>query len=97
MPATAPGLGVNRYDPVDNMRGGARYLRSQLDRFGQVHLALATYNAGPGRVRNGSVRAIAETQAYVRNIVANWSRLSVAPPASEPESRFARAVRLAVF
>lgn len=76
MPATAAGLGVNRYNVEDNLRGGARYLREQLDRFGQYHLALAAYNAGPGRVRNGLVPRIAETQAYVEDILLNWSRLS---------------------
>jgi hypothetical protein len=76
MPGTAVGLGVNRYDPLQNMRGGARYLRQQLDHFGQVHLALAAYNAGPGRVRGGLVPRITETQAYVTNIIANWSRLT---------------------
>ena len=83
MPDTATSLGVNRYDPTQNMRGGARYLRQQLDKFGQVHLALAAYNAGPGRVRNGLVPRIAETQGYVTNILANWSRLNgFAAPAS---------------
>lgn len=81
MPGTAVGLGVDRYDPLQNMRGGARYLRQQLDRFGQVHLALAAYNAGPGRIRNGLVPRITETQAYVTNIIANWSRLT-SPPVS---------------
>ena len=76
MPGTANELGVNAYDPAQNMRGGARYLRQQLDKFGQVHLALAAYNAGPGRVRGGFVPRIAETQAYVSNILTNWSRLS---------------------
>jgi soluble lytic murein transglycosylase-like protein len=79
MPATAAGLGVDRYDPLENMRGGARYLRQQLDRFGQVQLALAAYNAGPGRVRGGLVPRITETQAYVTNIIANWSRLTSQP------------------
>lgn len=82
MPGTAVGLGVDRYDPLQNMRGGARYLRQQLDRFGQVHLALAAYNAGPGRVRGGLVPRITETQAYVTNIIANWSRLT--SPARSP-------------
>jgi hypothetical protein len=82
MPATASGLGVDRYDPLQNMRGGARYLRQQLDRFGQVHLALAAYNAGPGRVRGGLIPRITETQAYVSNIIANWSRLT--GPAGSP-------------
>lgn len=76
MPDTAAGLGVNRYDVEQNLRGGARYLRQQLDSFGQVHLALAAYNAGPGRVRNGMVPRIAETQAYVDNVLLNWRRLA---------------------
>lgn len=86
MPGTAYGLGVNRYDVVQNLRGGARYLRQQLDRYGQVHLALAAYNAGPGRVKT-TVPRIAETQAYVSAILSSWSRLStgyarpLAPPA----------------
>ena len=97
MPATARSLGVNRYDPVENMRGGALYLRNQLDRFGQAHLALAAYNAGPGRVRNGLVPSIAETQAYVRAIVANWSRLTLAPRLGRPSDRPRRSVEIAAF
>ncbi len=82
MPDTAIGLGVDRYDTVQNLRGGAKYLRQQLDRFGQVHLALAAYNAGPGRVRNGMVPRITETVAYVDNVLLNWQRLSgLATPA----------------
>jgi soluble lytic murein transglycosylase-like protein len=92
MPGTAVGLGVDRYDPLQNMRGGARYLRQQLDRFGQVHLALAAYNAGPGRIRGGLVPRIIETQAYVTDIISNWSRLTTTPrspsvPAAIPPRR----------
>ena len=76
MPDTAAGLGVNRYDVEQNLRGGARYLRQQLDKFGRYHLALAAYNAGPGRVRNGRMPRIVETQDYVLNILLNWSRLA---------------------
>lgn len=90
MPGTASGLGVNRYDPLQNMRGGARYLRQQLDHFGQVHLALAAYNAGPGRVRGGLVPRITETQAYVTNIIANWSRLTAAPGSASTISTLPR-------
>lgn len=79
MPGTAMGLGVDRFDPYQNMRGGARYLRQQLDKFGRVQLALAAYNAGPGRVRGGLVPRITETQAYVTDIIANWSRLTAVP------------------
>lgn len=76
MPATAAGLGVDRYSVEGNLRGGASYLRQQLDRFGQYHLALAAYNAGPGRVRGGLVPRIRETQDYVVNVLADWGRLS---------------------
>lgn len=76
MPGTAIALGVNRYSVEENLRGGAKYLRQQLDRFGQYHLALAAYNAGPGRVRNGMVPRIAETEAYVGNVLHNWAQIS---------------------
>jgi soluble lytic murein transglycosylase-like protein len=71
MPDTARTLGVDPRDPVANLDGGAHYLRQLLDRFGgDVELALAAYNAGPGRVeRAGSVPAIAETRNYVASIM----------------------------
>ena len=75
MPLTAAELGVNRYDNAENLKGGARYLRAQLDRYGAYHLALAAYNAGPGRIRNGAVPQIGETQRYVARTLANWDRL----------------------
>lgn len=56
MPATARELGVsNRFDPMANIDGAARYLRQMLDRFGTVHLALAAYNAGPRAVTRAGV------------------------------------------
>jgi soluble lytic murein transglycosylase-like protein len=73
MPATATELGVNDpFDPVQNIRGGVKYLRFLLDRYdGNFELALAAYNAGPGAVdRYGrKVPPYRETQAYVRKIV----------------------------
>jgi soluble lytic murein transglycosylase-like protein len=71
MPGTARDLGVNPLDPAENLYGGARYLRQQLDRFGgDVERALAAYNAGPGRVlRAGGIPRITETQNYVRSVV----------------------------
>ena len=69
MPGTASDLGVDRYDVKDNLRGGARYITTQLGRFGNIPHALAAYNAGPGRViEYGGVPPFAETQGYVRNI-----------------------------
>lgn len=78
MPATARYLGVNPSDPIQNLTGGARYLRQLLDQFdGNVEKALAAYNAGPGRVRSaGGVPAIAETQNYVTSIVRRISTSS---------------------
>ncbi|MDO9077088.1 MAG: lytic transglycosylase domain-containing protein [Brevundimonas sp.] len=71
MPGTALELGVrDRFDPVENLRGGADYLARQILRFGDLRLALAAYNSGPGRVaRLGRIPDIAETQAYVASVV----------------------------
>lgn len=71
MPDTALELGVrNRFEPTENLRGGASYLARQLVRFQDVRLALAAYNAGPARVaRLGRVPAIAETEAYVAAVI----------------------------
>ncbi|MCL4153216.1 UNVERIFIED_CONTAM: hypothetical protein GTU68_064459 [Idotea baltica] len=70
MPATAKELGVNPHDPMQNLRGGARYLRLQFERFGSWQLALAAYNAGPTRVaRVGGVPNIRETRNYVSKII----------------------------
>lgn len=71
MPGTARDLHVvNPWDVVENLRGGARYLREQLDEFGSWHLALGAYNAGPGSVRKyRGVPPYRETTAYVRSIM----------------------------
>ncbi|MEE4538467.1 MAG: lytic transglycosylase domain-containing protein [Erythrobacter sp.] len=71
MPGTARDLGVDPDDPMQNLEGGARYLREQLDRFdGDLEKALAAYNAGPGRViRAGGIPNIRETKAYVSAIM----------------------------
>jgi soluble lytic murein transglycosylase-like protein len=71
MPGTARSLGVSDpYDPVQNIEGGAKYLRQQLDRFGDVKLALAAYNAGPGAVkRYGGIPPYTQTQNYVKKVL----------------------------
>ncbi len=71
MPGTARYLGVDPADPFQNLEGGARYLREQLDRFdGNLEKALAAYNAGPGRVeRAGGIPNIRETKQYVAAIM----------------------------
>lgn len=71
MPDTAHELGVaDRFDPAENLRGGADYLARQILRFGDLRLALGAYNAGPARVaRLGRVPDFPETQAYVEAII----------------------------
>ena len=69
MPATARTLGVDRKDPVENLDGGAKYLKQQYLTFGNWRLALAAYNAGPGAVKkHGGVPPYRETRNYVRVI-----------------------------
>lgn len=78
MPATAWELGVrDRFDPVQNLRGGADYLARQIIRFQDLRLALAAYNAGPARVaRLGRVPDIAETRNYVQSVIDCYLALS---------------------
>ena len=71
MPGTAADLGVrDRFDPYENLRGGADYLARQILRFGDLRLALAAYNSGPDRVaRLGRIPNITETQNYVVTVI----------------------------
>lgn len=78
MPDTARGLGVQDVDdPVQNIRGGAKYFRQLLDQFdNDLDLALAAYNAGPGAVMQyGGIPPYEETQRYVRDVKARYQRL----------------------
>jgi soluble lytic murein transglycosylase-like protein len=50
MPETAKELGIRIRDPLENLAGGAHYLRINIERFGRVDLALAAYNGGPTRM-----------------------------------------------
>ncbi len=76
MPRTARAMGV--VDPLhaeDNVRGGARYLRSMIDRYGDLRLAVAAYNAGPRAVdRYRGVPPYRETRAYVDRVLTYYQR-----------------------
>jgi soluble lytic murein transglycosylase-like protein len=86
MPATASRFGVsNPYDPLENVHGGARYLKFLMDRFGQnVRLALAAYNAGEDAVdRNGGqIPPFTETMAYVPKVLKIYHMLTSQPRAT---------------
>ncbi len=76
MPGTAAMYGVaDPFDPLENLRGGIRYLRDLLERFGHdLGLALAAYNAGPEAVeRFGGVPPYEETRTYVASILGAYN------------------------
>ena len=78
MPATARGLGVsNPLDPAEAVNGAARLIKSLLNEFGRVDLALAAYNAGPGAVhRYKGIPPYRETQHYVPAVLAIQNALA---------------------
>lgn len=77
MPETAREMGVrNPFDPEQNIMGGTRYLRRQLDTFeGDVVLSLAAYNAGPTLVKKlGRVPQIDETKRYLKKVISYYKQ-----------------------
>jgi soluble lytic murein transglycosylase-like protein len=83
MPETAAELGVaDAYDPVQNVAGGTRYLKALLQRFnGDLHLAIAAYNAGPQAVEKyGGIPPYAETQNYVAAVLDSYERYRAMQP-----------------
>src|SRR5688572_1247688 len=76
-PDTAATLRVaNVYDPIENIRGGAKQLRHLLNLYGSdLPLALAAYNAGVHRVKGRTVPRIRETRAYVRKVLKYYRAL----------------------
>jgi hypothetical protein len=91
MPATATQFDVEDIcDPVANIDGGVRYLRTLLDEFGNPLLAAAAYNAGERRIYEyGGIPPFAETVSYVAKVVNHQLGLSM------PAARKAGAPRVA--
>ena len=83
MPGTAREMGVtDPNDPEQNIMGGAKYFRQQVDRFGDPDLAAAAYNAGPAAVQKyGGVPPYRETQDYVGKFRDRLSSAGMAPRA----------------
>jgi hypothetical protein len=87
MPDTARRFGVsNAFDPVDNIQGGARYLKYLLDLYsGDYTLALAAYNAGEGAVgKYGTVPPYRETIQYVMQVGRELQKSPAPAPEAPP-------------
>src|SRR6201984_2638806 len=97
MPATASWHGLSDpFDPTESLRHSAAYLRELLNRFGNLGLAAAAYNAGPGRVSAWltSHRALpGETRNYVA-IIPGWpaDEWAPAPPPKTSETTIPQGV-----
>ncbi len=75
MPGTAAGCGISdAFDPSANVQCGAAYLKRMLERYhGNMTLAVAAYNAGPGAVdKYHGVPPYPETQAYVARVISAY-------------------------
>lgn len=71
MPETGRELGLdNPFDPQKNLEAGIRYLAILLNRFGDISLALAAYNAGPGNVKKyGGIPPFTQTRSYIDKVL----------------------------
>jgi hypothetical protein len=96
MPGTARRFAVrNSFDPAENIRGGTQYLKDLLTMFhGRVDLALASYNAGEGRVISygNKVPPFQETQNYVKRIGQRYKK-GAGPQKDLPSAPAAPAAR----
>ncbi len=77
MPATAKRYNVtDPFDPAQNVRAGTEHLKYLLDRYDQIELALAAYNAGEGNVEKyGGVPPFTETRDYIKRVMSRYHGL----------------------
>lgn len=86
MPDTAKQYGVpagKEYDPAENIRGGAKFLKHLIDKYnGDLQLVAAAYNAGEGNVKKygGQIPPFKETKEYVAKVMGELQQPSVAMP-----------------
>jgi soluble lytic murein transglycosylase-like protein len=77
LPSTAASMGVNPYDPNSAIDGAARYVRTALDRFGSLDMAIGAYNIGPGAMaRAGAVNPGTQADRYVTAVRAAAGRMA---------------------
>jgi soluble lytic murein transglycosylase-like protein len=81
MPATAQSMGVeNPFNAAENIQGGAKYLKTLLDKYKSVPNAVAAYNAGPGNVdKYHGIPPFSETQQYVQRVLGLYQQYSQKP------------------
>jgi hypothetical protein len=78
MPGTWSGYGVqNPFDPEENIRAGTAYLGAQIRRFRDIEKGLTAYNAGPGRVLDGSWKNIRESAVYAKRVLSHCGEVEL--------------------
>lgn len=66
------------FDPVINIKLGTAYLRELADRFGDVQVALAAYNWGPGRIDRRLRRGATVPSKYIEQVMRAYTRHTTA-------------------
>ena len=81
MPATAKGLKVEKpFDPRQNVIGGVKYIKGLMASYGDLRLALAAYNAGPGAVQKYlGIPPYRETINYVEKVIRYYKKFKRNP------------------
>ncbi|MBI4964877.1 MAG: lytic transglycosylase domain-containing protein [Desulfomonile tiedjei] len=81
MPSTAKVLKVDKpLDPRENIIGGVKYIKGLLASYGDLRLALAAYNAGPGTVQKyAGIPPYRETIDYVKRVIAHYKKFKKDP------------------